>query len=126
MHSTQSLSHISDGWPPAEERKSLEENNVVDAGLCHGTAGIGHVFYRMWWNTKMPEFKKAANYWFEQTLKMAKFEDGLAGFKAWHTPEYGGWVNTYGILEGIAGIGLALLSYYHEIEPTWDECLLLS
>ena len=108
----------------AENRKSLEEGRVADAGLCHGTAGIGHIFYRAWWNTRMPEFKKASDYWFEQTLKMAKFEDGLAGFKTWYVEE--GWINNYSLLQGITGIGLALLTYYHEVEPTWDECLLLS
>lgn len=72
----------------------------------------------------MPEFKDVANYWFNETLKMSKFEDGLAGYKVWHTED--GYVNQMGILEGIAGIGLALLSYYYDMEPTWDECLLLS
>ena len=109
----------------AEKRRNLAENFVVDAGLCHGTAGIGHVFHRMWWNTRIPEFKHAADYWMNETLKMARFEDGLAGYKVWKTEKYGGLRNDYGLLEGIAGIGLALLSYYHEIEPSWDECLLL-
>lgn len=53
---------------------------------------------------------------------MARFDDGLAGYKALHTE----MENEYGILEGVAGIGLALLSYVTETEPTWDECLLLS
>jgi hypothetical protein len=110
----------------AEKRKSIKQNMVMDAGLCHGTAGIGHIFYRMWWNTHLPEFKTAADYWFKETLKMAHFYDGLAGYKAWKTPEYGGWINEYGLLEGIAGIGLAMFSYYYEINPKWDECLLLS
>jgi len=109
----------------AEKRRDLEKNLVKDAGLCHGAAGAGHLFYRAWWNTKMPEFKNAADYWFDQTLKMAKFDDGLAGYKAWYGEEKG-WVNIYGLLEGIAGIGLALLTHNYEIEPTWDECLLLS
>ena len=109
----------------AEKRRDLEKNLVKDAGLCHGAAGAGHLFYRAWWNTKMPEFKKAADYWFVQTLKMAKFDDGLAGYKTWF-PYVEKWVNVHGLLEGIAGIGLALLTYYHEIEPSWDECLLLS
>ena len=108
----------------AEKRRNLEKNFVKDAGLCHGTAGIGHIFYRVWWNTKMSEFKKAADYWFEQTLKMAIFADGLAGYKAWNGRD--GWKNKENLLEGIAGIGLALLTYYYEIEPTWDECMLLS
>jgi len=109
----------------AEKRRDLEKNFVKDAGLCHGTASIGHIFYRTWWNTHLPEFKHAADYWFDQTLKMATFADGLAGYKTWHGAQ-GIWINSFGLLEGVAGIGLALLSYYHEIEPTWDECLLLS
>ncbi|MFP4022887.1 MAG: lanthionine synthetase C family protein [Thiohalospira sp.] len=108
------------------QRKDLEENFVVDAGLCHGTAGIAHIYNRMYNYTKREEFKQAALYWFDQTFKMAKFEDGLAGYKTWRSVEYGGWQNDYGLLTGIAGIGLALISAVSDIEPTWDECLLLS
>jgi len=111
----------------ALQRKSLVDNFVQDACLCHGAAGIGHIFYRMWWNTRLPEFKEAADYWFEQTLKMAVFEDGLAGFKTFEAPDgKPQWVNRYSLLEGVAGIGLAMLAYHYEIEPAWDECLLLS
>lgn len=73
----------------------------------------------------MDECKHAAAYWIEQTLDMAKFTDGLAGYKTWQGGVLG-YETRYGLLEGIAGIGLVLLSYYYEIEPTWDECLLLS
>jgi len=113
----------------ATKRRNLEDNLVRDAGLCHGTAGIGHIFYRMWWNTKLPEFKTAVDYWFQETLKMATHKAGLAGFKAFEILMPDGkpsWVNKYEFLEGISGIGLALLTYYFEMEPAWDECLLLS
>ena len=111
----------------ATQRRNLQENMVDDAGLCHGTAGIGHIFYRAWWNTKLPEFKETADYWFDQTLKMAKFEDGLAGFKTLITPNgKHEWINEYGLLTGISGICLAMLTYYYEASPAWDECLLLS
>jgi len=111
----------------AIRRRNLQDNLVVDAGLCHGAAGIGHIFYRMWWNTKLPEFKDAADYWFEETLKMAYHKDGLAGFKSLEMPDgKPAWINKYGLLEGISGIGLAMLTYYYEMEPAWDECLLLS
>jgi len=111
----------------AIHRRNLEGNLVNDAGLCHGTAGIGHIFYRMWWNTKLPQFKDAADYWFDQTLKMAKFEDGLAGFKTWYAMDGKSiWMNKFGFLEGISGICMAMLTYYYEMEPGWDECLLLS
>jgi lantibiotic modifying enzyme len=110
----------------AATRRDLQANLVRDAGLCHGTAGIGHIFYRMWWNTRLPEFKDAADYWFNETLKMAYHKDGLAGYKAWQGEQYGGWQNEVGLLEGVAGIGLALMTYHYEMEPSWDECLLLS
>ncbi|MCL2290901.1 MAG: lanthionine synthetase C family protein [Bacteroidetes bacterium] len=113
----------------ATMRQNLEDDLVKDAGLCHGTAGIGHIFYRMWWNTKLPEFKDAADYWFQETLKMATFKDGVAGFKAFEMQMPEGeprWINKYEFLEGIAGINLAMLTYYYEMDPAWDECLLLS
>ena len=108
------------------KRKDLNENMLKDAGLCHGTSGIAHIFNRMYYNTKILEFKKAGDYWVSQTLKMAKFDDGYAGFKAWRTKESGGSQPQIGILEGISGIGLSLLSSIYKNRLEWDECLLLS
>jgi len=100
-----------------------KDDTIGDAILCHGTTGIGHIFYRMWLVTHLSEFKKAAEYWFDRALKMAVFSDGLAGYK---TKRETAWANKYELLEGIAGICLAMLTYYFEADPAWDECLLLS
>ncbi|NOQ24523.1 MAG: hypothetical protein GQ564_04100 [Bacteroidales bacterium] len=108
------------------KRRDLKEDSVLDAGLCHGSAGIAHIFNRMYINTGLMEFKNTADYWFSETLKMAKFDDGLAGYKVWRSSEMGGLQNQFGFLEGIAGIGLTLISATSDIEPKWDECLLLS
>ena len=108
------------------KRKNKEDTGVVDAGICHGSAGIAHIYNRMYRYTGRKEFKQAANYWVEETLKMAKFDDGLAGYKVFHEQKHGGWKNEYGLLEGIAGIGLVLLSHISDVEPSWDRCLLLS
>ena len=107
----------------AAERRGLLENDVVDAGICHGTAGLAQIFNRMFRNTQRIEFQRAANYWCMETLNMAKFEDGLAGYKAMVR---GGRQTRYNLLEGIAGIGLSLLSFVMPEDPAWDECLLLS
>ncbi len=107
-------------------RRNLQDNHIVDAGICHGTAGISHIFRRMFINTGLSLFTETADYWLDQTLKMAIHNDGLAGFKAYHGEKYGGWVKEYSILEGISGIGLMLISSINDCEPTWDECLLLS
>ncbi len=105
-------------------RLDLDQNGVIDAGLCHGTAGIAHIYNRMYGYTGVEELRGASEYWFDQTLKMACFKDGLAGYKAWHGSL--GWESEPGLLEGIAGIGLAMISAVSDIEPAWDECLLLS
>lgn len=108
------------------KRLDLKSNYVIDAGICHGSAGISHIFKRMYVNTKIPEFNVAANSWIEKTLEFAKYNDGFAGYKTWYPESRGGLKPVLGLLEGISGIGLALLSNISEEEPVWDECLLLS
>ncbi len=108
------------------QKRDLKENMVVDAGICHGTVGNAHIFKRMYINTGIEEFNNTAEYWYDETLKMAKHEDTLSGYKSFRTEEYGGWKEEFGFLEGIAGIGLSLLSAISDIDPKWDEILLLS
>jgi len=103
-------------------RRNVQENYVLDAGLCHGSAGIAQIFYRMHLETGSPLMKEASDYWNDITLKMAYHKDGPAGYKMYHGKEEG-WLDSYSALEGIAGIGLSMLS---SINPDWDEILLLS
>lgn len=110
----------------AARRRDLEKNGVVDAGLCHGTCGLGHIFHRLYREEGDPIFKDAALYWFDQTLEMARFSDGPGGFKARYGDDFGGWVNRLDLLEGVSGIGLALISLISPVEPAWDSCMLLS
>lgn len=109
----------------ASKRRKLNNNHVLDACFCHGTSGIAHIFNRMWKETGIPECRDTAIYWINQTINMANFEDGFAGFKTWQGTERG-FQGEYGLLGGIAGIGLALLSYISDDIPIWDECLLLN
>ena len=110
----------------ATERTDLKKNGVVDAGICHGTAGIAHIFNRMYNYTGIERFKESSLYWLDHTLQMRTFPDGFAGYKAWYSKDYGGWQCKSSLLDGIAGIGLVLMSSISDIEPQWDECLLLS
>ena len=110
----------------AGQRRDLEQNRVIDAGLCHGAAGIAHIFNRIHHYTGDKQFKAAALYWIEKVLEMARFENGCAGYKVKYSDEAGGLINKAGLLEGIAGIGLAFISMISAIEPKWDNCLLLS
>jgi len=102
------------------------DTKVEDAGLCHGCTGIAHIYHRSYRYTGIEKFKDSAIYWFNQSLKMADFKDGLAGYKCVKPKKYGGICDEYGFLEGIAGIGLAMISAVSDIEPEWDNALLLN
>ena len=107
------------------KRKTLEETSVIDAGICHGSSGLALMYILLHRKTKIQDFQDAADFWIQDTLDKAIHEDGLAGFKAWQGQEYGGWINEYGLLEGVAGIGLVLLTYLNPEIPAWYRCLLL-
>lgn len=110
-------------------RKNSQSDTVKDAGICHGTSGISHIYNRMYFKTGIEELNIASKYWVDQTIKMAYHDDGLVGYKSWQTnmiSKSGSWENIYRLLEGITGIGLVLISSISNNEPTWDECLLLN
>ncbi len=106
------------------KRFNLEQNAVRDAGLCHGTAGIGHMFNRLYQLEGLEPYKSAAEFWFDKTLDMASFSDGIAGFKAFKGE--GEWEAKWDLHIGAGGIGLAIMSAIGDLEPAWDEIMLLS
>ncbi|HEV2853321.1 MAG TPA: lanthionine synthetase C family protein [Thermoanaerobaculia bacterium] len=125
---------------PAWEREALDigrqaaarpesESMIRDAGLCHGAAGLGHLFNRLYQETGEEPFAEAARFWFERTLRFQEPGEGVAGFRAWEVnpiTKEPGWRTTSGFLEGAAGVGLALLGAVSNVEPAWDRVLLLS
>jgi lantibiotic modifying enzyme len=99
-----------------------------DAALCHGTAGVAHIFNRIFQATGDPIFEQAACHWFERTLQMRHQGKGIAGYRAFHGHrlDVGEWVDSPDFLEGATGIGLAFLAATSEVEPDWDRLLLIS
>ena len=102
---------------------------MIDAGLCHGAAGNGHLFHRLYRATGEPRLSAAARAWYGQALEYRQEGQGLAGFISWGMvpeTEQGGWIASPGLLEGLAGIGLALLAATTSVTPEWDRLLLVS
>jgi hypothetical protein len=102
--------------------------HVRDAGLCHGAAGLGHLFNRMFQETGEEELGRAARFWFEWTFGFRTEGEGVAGFRAYDPNPDGepGWRSDAGFLEGSTGVGLALLGAISTVEPAWDRVLLVS
>ena len=101
-----------------------DQTGVVDAGLCHGSAGLAHLFNRMYQMTAEPILADAARFWVGRTLELcsaALARDATrtddAARVAWNGP---------GLLEGAAGIVLALEAACTTAEPIWDQMLLVS
>jgi hypothetical protein len=102
-----------------------ELDGVVDVTLCHGTAGLGHLFNRLHQATGEAAFAAAARARFADGLLMRRADDSIAGFSAWGTG-VGRWMAEPGFLCGAAGVGLAYLAAATDIEPAWDRLLLAS
>lgn len=99
-------------------------SGVLDAGLCHGAAGIGHLFNRMWQATGDEPLREAADVWFARTIAMRR-TDAIAGWpRAVPTGGQIGWEPAPDLLTGAPGIALALHAAISAIEPAWDQVLL--
>jgi lantibiotic biosynthesis protein len=99
-----------------------------DPALCHGTAGLSHLFHRLYQATGDPALLAAAHRWLQRTLARRRPGEGIGGYRRRGRQADGhlGWTTDPGFLGGAAGIGLALLAAATPVEPEWDRLLLLS
>lgn len=106
------------GWP-------------TDASLCHGTAGIAHLFGRLATSLQHPALHDARQYWIHETLRYADEHGGVGLLTSSRQPTSAGteikmeWQPDFGVLTGAAGIGLSLLASGSELSPDWDRLLAL-
>lgn len=90
-----------------------ESRGVMDLSLCHGSAGLGHLYNRLYQATGREELGREARSWFERTLKelLPVATEGVSRASF--------------LLEGGPGIGLALIAALSEMPPDWDRPMLL-
>ncbi len=91
------------GLAAARRRKSA---GVRELGLCHGAAGLAHLFNRLHQATGEAALAEASRQWFTAALD-----------------RYDGETGPLGLLNGAAGVGLALLAGLTDEEPLWDRVL---
>jgi lantibiotic modifying enzyme len=92
----------------AAAARPTDVGGVIDASVCHGAAGLAHLFSRLHHATGEGLFADAARAWLE---RVPAYIDDLA------TPWF---------LEGAAGVGLVVLASATDLEPSWDRVLLAS
>jgi hypothetical protein len=107
--------------------RPMEATKADDPGLCHGAAGLAHIYNRLYQATGAAPFADAARAWLARTLEMREPGRGLAGYLSL-VPRDGAselaWLPDASFLTGVAGVALVLLGAVTEIEPLWDRCLL--
>jgi lantibiotic biosynthesis protein len=107
-------------------RRPLKETEAENPGFCHGTAGLGHIFNRLYQATGDPVLGQAAREWFERTLAMRRPGRGIGGYPAWWAGQPGEVTTDEdpSLLTGAAGIALCLLAATSSVAPTWDRFFL--
>lgn len=104
-------------------RKDLARNQIFDGGFCHGAGGLAHIYMSFYLESGDEAQAEAARYWSEKTLALAVHKDGLAGYKSFSAEL--GYVNNIGLLEGVTGTALCLLSALSEKKTDWDRVWLI-
>jgi hypothetical protein len=107
-------------------RREFADTNVRDSAICHGSAGVTHIYHKFSRVSTNPIVSSAARYWLTDTLQRSLPETEEAVYVQL-TPTKEGFVpyEPIGLLEGETSIGMVLLSMLGA--PTgWDRFLLLS
>lgn len=108
-------------------RRAFETSAVVDAGFCHGSAGLAHLFHRLHRASGDAECARAGRAWFARLLERTEDRPNIAGLATFcFERERGGeYIEDPAWLTGAAGAGLALLAAVTDLDPVWDRPFLL-
>jgi hypothetical protein len=107
-----------------------EAAKTIDACLCHGSAGLAHIFNRLYQASGDEALRDAAVWWFRAAIASRKSQRGVAGFAFFGRATTEGAIRTIPgadrtFLNGSTGVGLALVSACATRRPLWDAILLL-
>lgn len=104
------------------KRRNNGETGVVDGGFCHGSAGILHIFGRLYNEFNLPELQEASQFWLKDLLKKGNNNNGFAGYQSYQKD---GYTNSLDVISGVSGIGLSIIAAISDVDPVWDKCFLL-
>ena len=102
-------------------------SGVGDHSLCHGSAGIAHLFNRIFQQTGDTLFLEASLRWYSYLLGLSaesRFKDKAT--ETTHTALDKSAPFIPELLEGDIGVMLSLLSAMTSAPPGWDRVLLAS
>lgn len=111
----------------AAAQQNPSDANLEDASLCHGDAGVAHVFLRLYQSTGDPVLRDAARRPLRRLVRRGRSRRTLAQLAYQRfTPTGRRPAVVLGWLNGLAGVVLVLCAALCEAEPAWDRLLLAS
>lgn len=103
-------------------RFHLTNTNLIDGGICHGYSGVALLYFRMYLNTKQPEFKKASEFWMNKNITLLQNDPNYKSYD----PIEAKWSEDSSLLSGASGVLLSIFSISNARTHTWDSCLLMN
>ena len=116
-------------------RVAIEDCGVLDHGLCHGAAGVGHVLARIGFASGEQTLIQGAQDWIQRLFEMRTPDAGIHGYArlrprnlaAEHPSEADYYFSSdSGFLMGAAGVAMTLAAACSGDDPEWDRALLVS
>ena len=126
LHIPETRDRALEQWAQYGKLHLEHDHEYLEAGLYGGSFSLGHLFNRIYRLSGCSEFRKLSSDFLHRGLSQANYTDEKTGCRLWYTEINGVYGVHYGLLGGLAGIGLALLAAVSEKESGWDESLLLS
>ena len=126
LHIPETRDRALEQWAQYGKLHLEHDHEYLEAGLYGGNFSLGHLFNRIYRLSGCSEFRELSSDFLHRGLSHANYTDKKTGYRLWYTGINGVYGVHYGLLGGLAGIGLTLLSAVSEKESGWDESLLLT
>ncbi|MGB0868221.1 MAG: lanthionine synthetase LanC family protein [Flavobacteriales bacterium] len=98
---------------------------IVDAGICHGVAGVALIYYCIHYKTKNEKYFKEAKYWLSE-LEQYQIIDKLGNITyGSYSHETKSFEKNETFLEGTCGVEIVINTITNKLDPSWAECLLI-
>lgn len=95
--------------------RNFNDSLVKDSHFCHGASGVCYFFKYLYDLTNDQDYYHAYQTWFSKTMMLLKNDLENNVFKN----------NSAGLLEGLAGVGLVLISNLTDQKFSWSKVFLL-
>jgi hypothetical protein len=121
---TQRSDWVSEGTSMALDSGAVRDHRalVADPFICHGSAGLAHVYRRLFQRTGHPAFHEASLFWLQKTLGFFGYSTERARTEPARDEQ--SELESPGLLMGLAGVGLAALGFLSDTKYPWDRFLL--